>query len=260
MPLKPVTIKTTAGSVVDYGRVSTWAHEVGHAVDINGGEVKNAFSMDLGVAIKKEAAGMRSIDAPSTESVRLRKLAALDANYLSDVAGYDHKKALAKFTETWPDGAAAELSALRLPDRAKLDFASFWESGRWENAIHEIKKEINDAKVEMIFGRVPGSTKADLRRLYTFENQMGKLSDAIESVSLYKRAGHANKLPGHGRTYGFSWGVEEISDMPRGAMIEYFANAFAAHTVEGWPLYSHLLEMATPITTRAFRKLAERMI
>jgi len=260
MPLRPKTVKTKAGTTVDYNPISTWAHELGHAVDMNGEDVRDGISMSLGNAIREEAVGMRALDAPSLEHVRRRKLDALDANYISDVAGYDHKKALAKFTETWPDGAAAELQALKIPDKAKLDFAGLWESGNWESAIHGIEQDIQRTRLDLIFGRVPGSTKKDLNRLDTFNNQMGKLSDAIESASLYKRAGHKNKLSGHGRTYGFQWGVDPASEMPRGAMIEYFANAFAAHTVEGWPLYSHLLEMATPITTAAFRKLAERMI
>jgi len=266
MPLRPVRVKTKAGSIVDSGRISTWAHEVGHAVDFNGRDVKDGISMNLGNAIKKEAAGMPDIDSDTISATfraspaNKRKIAALDEFYIGTEAGVDYEKALARFTETWPEGAAAELKALKLSENRKLTFASMWESGNWEGAIHGIKQDIQVRRLDLIFGRVPGSTKADLRRLDTFSNQMGKLSDAIESASLYKRAGHKNQLSGHGRTYGFAWGVDEASGMPRGAMIEYFANAFAAHTVEGWPLYSHLLEMATPITTAAFRKLAERMI
>ncbi len=252
MPLKPK----------DAGAVTTWAHELGHAIDMNGKSAKDAISMNLGKAIKKEAAGMPDIDSVTAKAVATnrRKMTTLDDFYISDEAGFDHRKALGKFTETWPDGAGAELKALRLSDKAKLDFAALWESGRWETAIKGIRRDIQVRKLDLRFGRVPGSTRKDLQRIQTFENMMGKLSDAIESASLYRRAGHLNGLSGHGRKYGFSFGIDPASEVPRAAMLEYFANAYTAHTVEGWPLYSHLLEMATPKTTAAFRELAERMV
>ncbi len=250
MPIKP---KDAAGVV-------TWAHEVGHAVDFNGKARGLARSnRGLGNAIRKDADAMLGINAtiPGGNPVTARKFALLDASWDEAEAAFDHKAATSKFVSKWPKAAAAELDLLKISDKAKLDFAAKWEAGNWEDAIKAMRQPITVAKLDLKFKRVPG-TRADIRRLETFEDMMGKISDAIEAASILKRGGHANGLAGHGKKYMFSRGLDPGgSGVPSAAVTEYFANAFAAHTVEGWPLYSHLLEMATPHSTAAFRKIAE---
>ncbi len=249
----------------DQDNIATWAHELGHAIDINGREgganSLNNFSVKLskGLTADFEATPGRFATLPQKPNpVKARKFAVLD-DFFDDKSGsFDHAKASTKFTAKWPKAAVKELDSLKIPAKAKLDFIADWEAGNWESAINGIEKPATLAKLDLTFGRVAG-TKADIDRIEMFSAMMRKLSDAIESATFYTRAGHSAGLSGHGRKYSTKFGV--LPDRVRiSTTLEYFANAYAAHTVEGWPLYSHLLELATPNATAAFRKIAEEVI
>jgi len=243
----------------DPDTIATWAHELGHAVDMNGRDANSLdnFSARLSKALTAdfEATPGISVVSDAPNPVKVRKFAVLD-DFFDDKSGsFDHEKASAKFTSKWPKAAVKELDALKISAKAKLDFIADWEAGNWENAIKAIEKPSTLAKLDITFGRVAG-TKADIARIDMFSAMMRKLSDAIESATFYTRAGHSAELSGHGRKYASKFGI--LPDKVRiSTTIEYFANAYAAHTVEGWPLYSHLLELATPNSTAAFRKIAE---
>ena len=240
----------------------TWAHELGHAVDINGRDANSAsnFSARLSSALLADFEDIPGIKVLSDKPnpVKARKFAVLDDSYSDELAAFDHAKASKKFTAEWPAGAVDEFDALKISAKAKLDFAADWEAGNWEQAIKGIKQPSTVAQLDLTFGRVKG-TKTDIKRIERFTAMLDKLSDAIESASFYTRAGHANGLSGHGVKYASKFGIHP--DRVRVATtIEYFANAYAAHTVEGWPLYAHLLELATPKSTAAFREIAEEFV
>ncbi len=248
----------------DQDNIATWAHELGHAVDINGREgganSLNNFSARLSKALTAdfEATPGIKVISDTPNPVKVRKFAALDDFWDEKSFSFDHEKASAKFTSEWPKAAVKELDSLKISAKDKLDFIADWEAGNWEQAINGIEKPATLAKLDLTFGRVAG-TKADIDRIEMFSAMMRKLSDAIESATFYTRAGHSAGLSGHGRKYSNKFGI--LPDRVRiSTTLEYFANAYAAHTVEGWPLYSHLLELATPNSTAAFRKIAEEVI
>ncbi len=246
----------------DQDTIATWAHELGHAIDINGRDANSLdnFSARLSKGLLADFEATPRIDEFFDEPnpVKVRKFAVLDDSFNDKTASFDHEKASKEFTSEWPEAAVDELDALKISAKAKLDFAADWEAGNWEQAIKGIEKPATLAKLDLTFGRVAG-TKADINRIEMFSAMMRKLSDAIESATFYTRAGHAQELSGHGRKYASKFGI--LPDRVRiSTTIEYFANAYAAHTVEGWPLYSHLLELATPNSTAAFRKIAEEII
>jgi hypothetical protein len=241
----------------------TWAHELGHAVDMNGRDANSAanFSARLSSALAADSKNTpgRFATLPDTPNpVKVRKFAVLDDAFSDDLGAFDHAKASKKFTAEWPAAAVDEFDALKIPAKAKLDFAADWEAGNWEQAIKGIKQPTTLSRLDLSFGRTAGGA-AEIARIDRFEAMLDKLSDAIESATFYRRAGHANGLSGHGEKYSRKFGRH--SDNVRVATtIEFFANAYAAHTVEGWPLYAHLLELAAPKSTAAFREIAEEFV
>lgn len=247
MKAKPASIHDTI----------VFAHEFGHALDLQGAAVWSGRSMTLHTTQKADNGRIPDIKSVLDESVAVkeRKLAALNRHWRKQDEDFDHAAALDDFLVSWPEAPREYLKGLPgLSAKAKLDFAADWESGNWEQAAKAMRLEIQ--RVRFAPG-IDGNANAIRQLVEAGDMLTGHLSDAIEGMTNLRRMGHAHGLGGHGKRYRSAFGFQEGTS--RAGLIEFFANAYLAHTAPGWQLWSYLLELALPVSTRAFREIIEEM-
>ncbi len=246
-------------------RTRVFAHEYGHAIDHDGGNLgrfgrsgrlRNGMIEDRAAMSKTIVKGI-----PSSVQKKLDDIIGKMGPEFGSASAWDGP--LDDVIASWPSGARKVFVDLPMSAESKVRFVLLMDAGAYETALKSVGSMVSGGKTKINkFGTTANAFKrAELSgKLTMFDGMMDQMSDIIESVSGYTRAGHKAGLSGHGIKYGNARGFLENAAgvrIERSAVSEFFANSYGAHVVKGWEFYSHLISTVAPNTTRAFHTMME---